>query len=545
MNYYFLSLQLITPLLLLCVRVNSFRINTNAIRHVRTTLRRTTHDKIIMSTSSTDSSASNNNNFFLQLQNSINNLLQNGNDSNNKNSISKNKKELITMDTIIIGAGIAGLTCANSLLLNNYNNFLLLESTNRPGGRIQTDSYNGYLLDRGFQVFIDSYPESKALFNYKKLQLQKFLPGAMVYYNKSFFLVSDPLRRPLDLLPTIISPIGTLIDKILVGIYSISIRYDTLFNIFERSELTTIEHLSQRKQISSSLINRFFKPFFQGIFLSPIDVQSSRMFEFVFKMFTEGSATLPLDGMGSIPLQIADEIPEEKLLYNTVVKSLTRNSNGVYILDVTKNGKPTTVECKKVVIAADPKTAQKLLNPTIDLPIPEARSSLCLYFGIDGKPPVTDPILVLNGENNLEPGKPYGAVINNVCFPSEVSKNYAPEGKSLASVTVIGSDDVRKLSDNEIETAIRKQLVDWWGSTVEDWEFLRMYRIPYAQPAQTPPYDIGGKPVRLQLPTSGGKEELNDFLYCCGDHRNTATLNGAITSGKKAAEALLEDTKSS
>lgn len=123
----------------------------------------------------------------------------------------------IKTNTAIIGAGISGLSCASTLQKSGFSDFLVLESGENVGGRVYTDAVDGYLLDRGFQVFIDSYPEAKSLFDYKDLQLKSFLPGAMVHFQDKFHLVSDPLRRPTDLLPSLISPIGSLPDKVKVN----------------------------------------------------------------------------------------------------------------------------------------------------------------------------------------------------------------------------------------------------------------------------------------------------------------------------------------
>ena len=344
-------------------------------------------------------------------------------------------------------------------------------------------------------------------------------------FDDSFHLVSDPIRRPQDILASLISPIGSLIDKVNVGVYSLFIRGVTLDEIYAKDECNTKQFLENRG-LSSAMIDRFFSPFYQGIFLSPLKFQSSRMFEFVFKMFTQGAASLPENGMGAIGRQLADGLP---ITYNTVAKKLD-----IGLVQTTDaDGKALNYRCETVIVATDPPSAARLLQGVEGvnaeaLLIPEARGSLTLYFGIDGTPPVKDPILILNGENNIEADKPSPVLhkINNVCFPSQISRAYAPEGKTLASVTVIGT--AVGAEDSEVETAVRAQLLQWWGDQVDQWKLLKIYRIPYAQPAQTPPYAILGQPV-----------QLTDNLFICGDHRGTATLNGAIESGRYAARSAL------
>jgi len=118
---------------------------------------------------------------------------------------------------LIVGAGLSGLSCAVSLLEKNETNFMIFEASNCVGGRIRTDKIDGFCLDRGFQVFIEGYPQARKLLNYNNLKLKQFRPGAVVRLDDKYFLVSDPLRRPQDIVPSLMSPIGTFLDKIKVN----------------------------------------------------------------------------------------------------------------------------------------------------------------------------------------------------------------------------------------------------------------------------------------------------------------------------------------
>lgn len=236
---------------------------------------------------------------------------------------------------VIIGAGLAGLTCAMELLSNGIKDFIVVEASDDVGGRIRSDTVDGFILDRGFFVFIEAYPESLQTFNYPDLNLRAFRPGALIRYKDDFHLVSDPIRRPQDLIPSLASPIGSLLDKVKVcfehkisilfneyhsyqvGIISILIRLISVESIGLDEEFNTEEYLVKKWGLSSSIIDSFFKPFFQGIFLSPIKQQSSRLFTFVFKMFSEGSASLPSRGIGDICSQLAKTLPSGSLYLNT------------------------------------------------------------------------------------------------------------------------------------------------------------------------------------------------------------------------------------
>jgi phytoene dehydrogenase-like protein len=386
---------------------------------------------------------------------------------------------------IVIGGGISGLIAAKELRDKGEDSVLVIEASDKVGGRIRTDEVNGYLLDRGFQVFIDSYPAAKEAFDYDELQLRQFLPGAIVRYKNRFHLVSDPIRRPQDLLASLLNPIGSVTDKIKVGLFSQICKFTPLSNILDAKESSAMDLLQNQWALSDSMINKFFKPFYQGIYLSPLKDQSSVMMEFVFKMFTEGSATLPAYGMGSICERLAEKLPSDTIKLNTKVKAIKEvEGTGKIHVHGANAGSDTgevVYEAEKVILATDAPSAAMVdvdgstgggLN---EVSPPTPRSSLALYFGFEGMPPVKDPILVLNGENDLDSG--VDATVNNVCFPSQVSSHYAPPGKSLASVTIVGSEDVLAMTDSELEESVRVQLAEWWGqATIAKWEFLK---VPY------------------------------------------------------------------
>jgi phytoene dehydrogenase-like protein len=256
------------------------------------------------------------------------------------------------------------------------------------------------------------------------------------------------------------------------------------------------------------------------------------MFEFVFKMFTLGVAALPARGIGAVAQQLADALPQGTVELRTAAVGVTPTS--VTVRDVGAGGAlgaaARTVESDAVVIAVE-RPALPLIDGAADAVATDGgRASVALYFAFRGPPPIAEPILVLNGQAGpaLAKSSTNGPFVNNVCFPSQVAPSYAPAGQSLASVTVIGNPDV---DDATLEAAVRAELGGWFGrECVSEWRHLRTYRVPYAQPAQTGASGTFTRPARLA-----------NGLYRCGDHTSSPTLNGAMESGRLAAEAVLAD----
>jgi phytoene dehydrogenase-like protein len=229
------------------------------------------------------------------------------------------------------------------------------------------------------------------------------------------------------------------------------------------------------------------------------------MFDFVFRMFATGNVVLPAGGIGEIARQIANKLPDETLRTGASVETFEGTTVRLRSGEMLQAG--------AVVIACEAPVAAKLL---VDPAPPNGRGVTCVYFAAE-RPPIEEPILVLNGDG-VGP-------INNLCVPSQVAPTYAPAGQALVSVTVLG------LPDGDVEASVRKQLLDWFGPDVNAWRHLRTYRIPYALPSQAPP---ALSPVEKS--TTRG-----DHLFVCGDYLDTASIQGAMVSGRRAAECVMQN----
>jgi len=398
---------------------------------------------------------------------------------------------------------MAGLSCAVRLH-EAGRRVALVDAASEPGGRIRTDNIGGFRLDRGFQVYLTAYPRASRLLDMKRLQLGRFEPGAMVWTGTALVEVSDPLRRPLTIPATLLSPVGSFADKLRIAALKFSLTRKTHGRIFSETDLET-RHFWSSRHFSKTFQDGFLRPFFGGIFLEEEMKTSSRMFAYVFKQFSRGYAALPAGGMQSIPDQLASRLPAQHRFMSTRVVNVTRDC--VHL----ENGRPLTAGA--VVLATDMSAAAELLESIQTRPW---NSTRCLYFSAD-RSPLPRPLIALNGS-----GK---GCISNVSVPSDVAPGYAPEGKSLVCVSL-------RNGDTGSPEDVLEELRQWFKSPLTHWEHLHTYHIPRALPRQQPGDNPAGKaPARLP-----------EGIFLAGDYRYSASIEGAVRSGEAAANAVIAST---
>lgn len=405
----------------------------------------------------------------------------------------------------IIGAGISGLSVGLHLHREGFS-VKIIEASDRPGGRIKTDSVDGFRLDRGFQVLLTSYPEAQMLLNYKALQLKTFLPGATVLYDGGQFEIADPFRRPSALLATVFAPVGSLKDKINTFVLKQKLIRKSIKGIFLQEQKSSLEQLKSYG-FSSKMIDRFFKPFFSGIFLENKLETPNRMFDFVMKMFSEGDAALPALGMEEIPKQLASQLPADTFLYNTKVVDIRGNSI------FTSTG--AEIKSDIIILATEANELVSKLKSNVET---EYRSVTNVYFQTTIAPS-NKAVVILNASEKEK-------VVNNLTVMTNVSTAYAPAGKVLISVSCNGILD---FEDQELAEKIKKELEPWFGKQVEEWSHLKTYKVKYALPNLTV--------LKDDLTITDMK--INDNLYCCGDHLLNGSINAAMKSGRLLADLII------
>ncbi len=405
---------------------------------------------------------------------------------------------------LIVGGGLAGLACAIRLHAVG-DRPSIFEASDAPGGRVRTDRMDGFLLDRGFQVYLDAYPEAGILLDKKSLDLRPFKPGALVYQGGQMRRVMDVFRAPRHLLASAVAPIGSIPDKLRVAWLKWRLSRSSIGEIAAHEDMTTENYL-KRAGFSPRIIDGFFRSFYGGIFLERELRTSSRMFEFTFKMFSQGSATLPARGMGEIPRQLSSRLPDGTIRLGARVTEI--RPGGITL----ESGEQ--IEGDAVVVATDAASAARLI-PEMDGSQPGWRSVTCLYFAAS-RSPLGESIIALNGTGS--------GLVNNVCVPSDVAPEYAPPGQALISVSVLGLPEAA-----DLESRVLAELEGWFGPDVRSWRHLRTERIERALPEQAPGVGQVGPGFRKHA-----------GIFVCGDHLWSASIEGAIISGLRTADAILQ-----
>ena len=402
----------------------------------------------------------------------------------------------------IVGAGISGLVAAQVLEQHGYHP-VILEASERPGGRVKSDLVEGHLLDRGFQVLLTAYPLAKKYLDYQQLSLCYFRPGAVLFDSGSSTTLGDPLRDSGFLFPTLITASASFGDKLKIFRLNQELKKKSLEEIFNRPEQSTLNYL-QEYGFSDRVIDHFFKPFFAGIFLEPDLATSSRMFEFVYKMFGEGKAALPEEGIEAIPRQLQQALKHTKILFSTPVSRV-------------EEGK-ITLENEEVLPSHLTLVATEASGLIPNLRNQEVAWHSCdtLYFETENRN-IKGPLIGLITDPE--------ALINNIVYSLPCKK----KGPRILSVTIVKTHNY---SEKELLKKVQEELEVHCG--IKALRFIKRYQVPRALP----------KLQNLKYSLDPSETKINSTVFLAGDVLLNGSLNSAMLAGEQAAMgiiSLLED----
>ncbi len=375
---------------------------------------------------------------------------------------------------------------------------IVLEASDGVGGRVRTDVVDGFRCDRGFQLLNPAYPVLKHVLDVADLDLKAFAAGVVVAHGSRRSVLADPRREPALLPHTLAAPLGSLLDKIRFARWAaaslLPVRY-----LSRRPDRTLAESLD-RAGLHGILRTGVIERFLAGVLAEREGSSSANFTALLLRSFILGSPSVPALGMGRFPEVITATLPTGTVRLNTAAREIRTD------LVQTDDGR---LGARAVVVATDPDTAGQLLA----MPTP-AMKSLTTYWHTAPEPPTTRPMLHLDADGR-------GPVINTAVMTA-AAPSYAPAGRPLMATTVLGA-----AGSAEAERAARAQAGVIYGVDTARWELVATHVVAAALPRQPPPLDLRGE---VRLPNG---------VFLAGDHRDSASIQGALVSGRRAATAVL------
>jgi phytoene dehydrogenase-like protein len=386
---------------------------------------------------------------------------------------------IIKSDVLIVGAGLAGLNAAIHLQAAGVD-VTIIESSDRAGGRVASDVIDGFICDRGFQLINAQYPALQELNIVSELDFIAAPRVIEVCLQDGHHPIGDPRQVPWTALD---KATGTIPEKL-------------SFLRIIMGQVKAGHSIGQALRITGSCYERVLRPFLHGVFLTDPDNVDAIYGQSIIKSFVSGKPGVPRHGVGELPKALIKRI--SGITYNTRVDRIDRTS--VY----TNNG---TFTANKILIATDATTATQLLGLT---EVPRMAGCITWYHAVTNNPSGNGRLVV--------DGLKRGPIINTVVM-SDISTNYAPVGQHLISTTT----DL-----NVTESDVRRHLAVVWGTSTHDWQFIAKYEIPSALPIHNV-----GRALSQSM-------KINEHHFVAGDHRTVPSQQGALFSGRVAAQLMLD-----
>jgi hypothetical protein len=409
------------------------------------------------------------------------------------------------VDVLVIGAGLAGLRCAG-VLAAAARDVHVWEQDDDVGGRVRTDAFDGFLCDRGFQVLNPAYPELRRAVDVTALDLQPFGAGVALRRQSGSAVLAHPLREP-KLVPKMLAS-GVIRPRDLVAIarWALPALRPAALKSHVGADITLRAGLDE-KGVSGEL-RRLIDRFLAGVLLEDTGSSSNAFALLLARMFLLGVPALPAAGMQSLPRLMATPL-SGLISLNHAVTGIERDGTSWRV-----SGPDASVRANTVVVATDPTTAATLTGSSP----PPTHGVVTDWWSTD-EAPTTRPMLWVDARRD-----PPGPVLNTAVI-SAAAPGYAPAGQHLIAASALLDTDGAAPPDS----VTRRHAADIMGADGGSWKLLTRSHIRHALPAQP-------APLRLRQPVAVG-----DGLWWCGDHRDTASIQGALVSGRRTAEAILRN----
>ena len=417
------------------------------------------------------------------------------------------------MHVIVAGAGLAGLTAARCLAAGGAT-VECFEAADRVGGRVATRTVEGFTLDRGFQVLFTGYPAVRRELDLEALSLRRFAPGATIAAPNHRSTLSDPLGDPTGAIPTLLNRDVTMGDKLRL----FRLRRELAGRDTEErfaGEETSIRRYLEQRGFSAGFIERFAEPFYGGITLDRSLSTSSHVFEYTFEMLSTGDAAVPADGMGAVPAQLRwrAETAGAAVETDRTVTGVATDGDGVVV-----ETDAASRSADAAVVATDPQAAADLTG--VDAPS-DARGCVTVHCSLPAHQQLdTGARILLNAAGDRP---------NTVAPMSAAAPEYAPDDRQLLAATFLGEQEA---DDDTLGGTVRDALAAWYPENhFGELDVVGVDRVPFAQFAQPPGFHEGPPAV----------DAVDGPVFLAGDHTRWSSIQGALESGRAAAEAVQAD----